>query len=130
MIDPFAGLIAGVSIKLDAGNSSLGGNGQRAGLLLLAAFLLSFGFIRMSTRLMRSPKVPWWPGSIKPGGLHIHHLVFGIVMIILAGFLQFALQPGSPWLEILAVAFGIGAGLTLDPQRGWIERQRKILQNG
>ena len=29
---------------------------------------------------MRSPKVPWWPGSIvSDGGVHVHHLVFGIV---------------------------------------------------
>jgi len=31
--------------------------------LVLIGFLLSFAFIRMSTRLMRSPKVPWWPGA-------------------------------------------------------------------
>jgi hypothetical protein len=88
---------------------------RRVGLLLLVAFLASFGFIRMSARLMRSPRVPWWPGSIKTeGGLHVHHLVFGIILLLLAGFLGFALQPDSPWIEILAVAFGIGAGLTLD----------------
>ncbi|MFN8160791.1 MAG: hypothetical protein U0R52_07085 [Solirubrobacterales bacterium] len=115
-----SGAVAGITITFDAGNGSLGGDGQRAGLLLLAAFLLSFGFIRMSTRLMRSPKVPWWPGSVRPGGLHIHHLVFGIVLIILAGFLEFALQPDSPWAEILAVAFGVGCGLTLDEFALWL----------
>ena len=69
---------------------------------------------------MRSPKVPWWPGSVKTGGVHIHHLVFGIVLLMLAGFLDFAFQPDSPWLEILAVAFGIGAGLTLDEFALWL----------
>ena len=98
----------------------LGSSGSRAGFLLLAGMLLSFGFIRMSTRLMRSPKVPWWPGSVKTGGVHIHHLVFGIVLLMLAGFLDFAFQPDSPWLEILAVAFGIGAGLTLDEFALWL----------
>jgi hypothetical protein len=98
----------------------LGSSGSRAGFLLLAGMLLSFGFIRMSTRLMRSPKVPWWPGSVSTGGVHIHHLVFGIVLLMLAGFLQFAFQPDSPWLEILAVAFGIGAGLTLDEFALWL----------
>jgi len=96
------------------------GGGRMTGLILLVCFLLSFGFIRMSTRLMRSPKVPWWPGSIKPGGLHIHHLVFGIVFILLAGFLEFAIQPGDPWRQILAGAFGIGAGLTLDEFALWL----------
>jgi hypothetical protein len=92
-----------------------GGGGQRAGFLVLIGLVLSFGFIRMSTRLMRSPKVPWWPGSIKTeGGIHVHHLVFGIFILLIAGFLAFALEPESPWLEILALAFGVGAGLTLD----------------
>ena len=98
----------------------LGSRGDRAGFLALAGFLASFTFIRMSTRLMRSPKVPWWPGSVKTGGVHVHHLVFGIVLVILAGFLQFALQPASPWLEIFAVAFGIGMGLTLDEFALWL----------
>jgi len=97
-----------------------GGSGRLAGFVLLVAFLLSFGFIRMSTRLMRSPRVPWWPGSIKTGGIHVHHLVFGIVLLMLAGFLGFALQPDSPWLEILAAAFGVGMGLTLDEFALWL----------
>jgi hypothetical protein len=97
-----------------------GGSGRLAGFVLLVGFLLSFGFIRMSTRLMRSPKAPWWPGSIKTGGIHVHHLVFGIVLLMLAGFLGFALQPESPWLEILAAVFGVGMGLTLDEFALWL----------
>src|SRR3712207_8147733 len=64
--------------------------------------LASFLFIRTSARLMRSPKVPWWPGSVQTeGGLHVHHLVFGIVLMLALGF-ALALQPPSPWLEIFA----------------------------
>jgi hypothetical protein len=82
--------------------------------------LLSFLFIRTSARLMRSPNVPWWPGSIKTeGGLHVHHLVFGIVLLMITGF-ALALQPPSPWLEIFAAGFGIGAGLTLDEYALWL----------
>ena len=69
---------------------------------------------------MRSPKVTWWPGSIKTeGGLHVHHLVFGIVLLLAMGF-ALALQPASPWLEIVAAGFGIGAGLTLDEYALWL----------
>jgi len=107
---------AEVTVGLDL----TGGSGRLAGFVLLVSFLLSFGFIRMSTRLMRSPKVPWWPGSIKTGGIHVHHLVFGIVLLMLAGFLGFALQPESPWLEILAAVFGLGMGLTLDEFALWL----------
>jgi hypothetical protein len=82
--------------------------------------LLSFLFIRTSARLMRSPKVPWWPGSVTTeGGLHVHHLVFGIVLLLATGF-ALALQPPSPWLEIVAAGFGIGAGLTLDEYALWL----------
>jgi hypothetical protein len=87
---------------------------------MLGSLLLSFLFIRTSARLMRSPKVPWWPGSVTTeGGLHVHHLVFGIVLLLATGF-ALALQPPSPWLEILAAGFGIGAGLTLDEYALWL----------
>jgi len=109
------------AISFDVGGHALDSEGQRAGLILLAGFLLSFGFIRMSTRLMRSPKVPWWPGSIQTGGgLHIHHLVFGIVLMMVAGFLGFVLKPVSPWTEIFAATFGIGVGLTIDEFALWL----------
>jgi hypothetical protein len=82
--------------------------------------LVSFLFIRTSARLMRSPKVPWWPGSVTTeGGLHVHHLVFGIVLMLATGF-ALALQPASPWTEIFAAGFGIGAGLTLDEYALWL----------
>jgi hypothetical protein len=95
--------------------------GQRAGFVLLGSFLVAFLFIRTSARLIRSPKVPWWPGSVTTkGGLHLHHLVWGIVLILVSGFLNFVLRPSSPGLEILAGAFGIGAGLTLDEFALWV----------
>lgn len=92
----------------------------RTGFILFAAFLASFLFIRMSTRLMRSPRVPWWPGSVKTGGIHVHHLVFGIALMLGAGFVGFALQPASPWQEVVAGLFGIGAGLTVDEFALWL----------
>ncbi len=101
------------------GDSFLDPAGQRSGLIMLGSLLLSFLLIRTSTRLMRSPKVPWWPGSIKTGGVHVHHLVPGIVLMLLCGFLL-ALEPGSPWVELVAAGFGVGAGLTLDEYALWL----------
>ena len=113
-------MLAGEVVLELEGESFLGADAERAGLILLAAMLLAFLFIRTSARLMRSPRVPWWPGSVTTeGGLHVHHLVFGIVLMLLAGFVL-ALQPGSPWLEVVAAAFGIGAGLTLDEYALWL----------
>lgn len=105
---------AGISVTIDLDP------GERVAMLMLAALLGSFLFIRTSARLMRSPKVPWWPGSVTSGDLHIHHLVWGIVLVLLAGFLGFALTPDSPWIEVLAILFGIGAGLTLDEFALWL----------
>ena len=83
--------------------------------LVLAGFILSFAFIRMSTRLMRSPRVPWWPGSVvSDSGVHIHHLVFGICLMTIGGAVGFASSGYSPWFEVSAATFGIGAGLTID----------------
>src|SRR5215217_5886188 len=57
---------------------------SRQGLfLVLVGFLGSFGFIRLSARLGRSPRVPWWPGSVvSDSGVHLHHLVWGICLMI------------------------------------------------
>jgi hypothetical protein len=111
--------LAEIFIEFETGNEFLSEDGAQSGLIMLASMLLSFLAIRASTRLMRSPKVPWWPGSITPGGLHVHHLVFGIVMMLIAGFVM-ALQPENPWFDLMAAMFGIGAGLTLDEYALWL----------
>jgi lysyl-tRNA synthetase class 2 len=111
---------AAANISIHLSGNALGSDNRRDAFVVLVAFLASFGFIRMSTRLMRSPRVPWWPGSVKTGGVHVHHLVFGIVLLMVAGFLEFAFRPDSPWQEILAAGFGIGIGLTLDEFALWL----------
>jgi hypothetical protein len=113
--------VVAVTLKLTLPAHFLDVSGQREGFVVLGAFLLSFLFIRTSARLMRSPKVPWWPGSVKTAsGLHLHHLVWGIVLLMLSGFIRFAIPADPPWAEIVAAGFGIGMGLTLDEFALWI----------
>jgi hypothetical protein len=70
---------------------------------------------------MRSPKVPWWPGSVvSEGGLHVHHHVFGIVTMMIAGVVSFALSDVGFWYDVSALAFGIGIGLTIDEFALWL----------
>jgi hypothetical protein len=96
--------------------------GAGAATVVLVAFLVSFIAIRTSARLTRS--VSWWPGGIETGdGLHIHHLVFGIILLLLCGFLSFAAPLASPWWHVVAVGFGIGAGFTLDEFALWVHLQ-------
>lgn len=110
-----------LELNFEISQHFLDDRGQRSGFVLLGAFLGAFLFIRTSARLIRSPKVSWWPGSVKTkSGLHLHHLVWGIVLLLTSGFLNFVLKPGSPWDEILAGAFGVGAGLTLDEFALWV----------
>jgi hypothetical protein len=88
---------------------------------VLVGFVGSFGFIRLSTRLMRSPRVPWWPGSVvSDGGVHVHHLVFGIVLMMGSGVVSFALLDTGWWYEVCALLFGIGMGLTIDEFALWL----------
>lgn len=94
--------------------------GRSTAFLLLTAFLVTFVFIRTSARLIRNPKVTWWPGNVQAGDLHIHHLVWGICLVLIAGFLGFAADLETPWWHISAVAFGVGAGLTIDEFALWL----------
>lgn len=83
---------------------------------LLLGFIFTFAVARLSTRLARAhAQGGACRGSIvTPGGLHVHHAVFGIIAMVVAGILEFAVRPDSPWIEITAVAFGAGVALTLD----------------
>jgi lysyl-tRNA synthetase, class II len=83
---------------------------------LLLAFIFTFVVVRVNTRRVRARGgAGTGAGSIvTPGGLHIHHSVFGIVTMVVAGILEFAVQAHSPYVEIIACAFGAGAALTLD----------------
>lgn len=91
-------------------------DGNRSGAFwLLLALLTTFVVVRTITRRIRSEEQG--EGVLRDvtvGGVHIHHIVWGIGLSLVAGFLEFRFQPDPPWLEVLAVAFGIGAGLMLD----------------
>ena len=94
--------------------------GRQPEFLFFVAFLVTFGFIRTSAHLIRA-QVSWWPGNVNVGGTHIHHLVWGIGLLMIAGYVGVTIAPPSPWHEILAVLFGIGTGLALDEFALWLD---------
>ena len=94
--------------------------GRQPEFLFFVAFLITFGFIRTSAHMIRA-QVSWWPGNVEVGGTHIHHLVWGIVTIMITGYVGVAIAPPSPWHEIIAVFFGVGMGLALDEFALWLD---------
>jgi hypothetical protein len=78
------------------------------------AFVIGFGFIRLSTRLIRA-QVRWWPGNVTPGNLHVHHMVFGVIFMLVGGVTGIVAPYGSlNWRSGAAALFGLGAALVLD----------------
>jgi hypothetical protein len=94
--------------------------GRQPEFLFFVAFLITFGFIRTSAHMIRA-QVKWWPGNVEVGGTHIHHLVWGIVTIMITGYVGVTIAPPSPWHEIIAIFFGIGVGLALDEFALWLD---------
>jgi lysyl-tRNA synthetase class 2 len=101
-------------------NDHLVAHDRQGVFLVLVGFVGSFAFIRMSTRMIRA-EVSWWPGNVESeSGVHVHHLVFGIITMMVAGTVGFAALGASPLTEICAFFFGIGAGLTIDEFALWV----------
>ena len=90
------------------------GPGRAAIAAFTLGLLLTFLFVRVNTRLIRA-NVSWWFHDIESGGgLHVHHMVIGVVGMVASGLGLIAAQPQGLWLQLLAFAFGAGVGLTLD----------------
>jgi hypothetical protein len=98
---------------------------ERRERLFLASigFLVTFGIVRGITHLIRAGVGPFH--NVTSGGLHIHHLVWGILILILVGYVWLIEQGvGSNWIASLtAILFGVGAALTLDEFALWLNLQ-------
>jgi hypothetical protein len=51
------------------------------------AFVAGFTGIRVSVRLIRAG-VRWWPGNLVAGAVHVHHMVFGVVLMAGGGLAE------------------------------------------
>jgi hypothetical protein len=79
-----------------------------------AATILTFGGIRFSVRMIRAG-VRWWPGNVESGGLHIHHVVFGVVFMVVGGVAGISLPDrATVALCLTSAVFGAGTALVLD----------------
>ncbi|CAM3271961.1 hypothetical protein [Tsukamurella hominis] len=77
--------------------------------------IVGFMGIRISVRLIRA-NVRWWFGNVKPGGLHLHHMVFGVVLCLgsAIGLIANFDKATQTTAAVLAGVFGLGAALILD----------------
>ena len=98
------------------------GRGRLPLLCCLIAFILTFfvtrTFVRLIRRRYRTGRPPrWWePRNIHIGSKHIHHVVVGVVMVMISGITLVALSVNGtePEFTAIAIIFGIGAALVLD----------------
>jgi hypothetical protein len=85
---------------------------------LVATYLVTFLVTRFITRAIRSGRGPFRNTSV--GGVHLHHEVYGIFLVLGTGTAEFTYRPGPPWVYALAALFGSGAALTLDEFALWL----------
>lgn len=81
-------------------------------LLCAVAFLVTFVVTRAIVRSIRAGRGPF-RNNVSEGGLHVHHMVPGLILLLVGGVFGLA-SPSEPWWSISAVVFGIGAALVLD----------------
>ncbi|MEU0518714.1 hypothetical protein [Streptosporangium sp. NPDC006007] len=77
------------------------------------ALIGAFVFTRINVRLIRA-KLGWFR-NVNIGEMHIHHVVFGVVLTMLGGVSGLIVSGISQsWYAVTAAVFGIGAALVLD----------------
>lgn len=91
--------------------------GKQPQFFLLVAFLLTFIIVRAITHAIRAGRGPFH--NIGVGGVHIHHFVPGIAIVLTTGYLDLAFAPRIA-REPLAALFGLGAALVLDEFALWL----------
>jgi hypothetical protein len=77
------------------------------------AFIVTFLVTRTIVRMIRAGRGPF-KNNVSDSGLHIHHVVPGVLILIVGGFLTAGAHATEPWAAIGGTLVGVGAGLVLD----------------
>ncbi len=90
-----------------------------------ASFFVTFGIVRAITHSIRAGIGPF--KNVTPGGRHIHHMTFGIIGLLVVGYL-WMLEIGTASTHrrssrLTSGAYGAGAALTLDEFALWLNLQ-------
>jgi hypothetical protein len=109
-------LASGLTISVGGGGASLGPT-----MWMFLAILVTFLITRTVTRLIRSGSGSGAGlGNVRIAGTHIHHQVFGILIIIGTGIVLVSATPHGASLDAAAAVFGVGVGLTVDEFALWL----------
>lgn len=83
-------------------------------------FYVAFASIRVITHSIRAGRGPFH--DVSAGGRHIHHLVWGILILLVVGYCWlWQVSKDKRWLgRMLALLYGVGAALTLDEFALWL----------
>jgi len=95
--------------------------GRRVAIRALVAFLITFGVLRVITAIIHFELFPHGPfrNLVTRSGLHIHHLFWGILLLMLTGFVALATR-APKWHLRIAIVFGVALALTLDEFALWL----------
>src|SRR3954451_3300104 len=93
----------------------LGGGGINVPLLVcFDAFVFTFLTTRTITRMIRAGKGPF-RDNVSDSGLHVHHAVPGIILLVTGAFMAVATsRSSSAWEIVAALLVGVGTSLVLD----------------
>jgi hypothetical protein len=91
-------------------------------LCCLVAFILTFFVTRAFVRFIRHrnesgrPAKWWHPRNVHIGDVHVHHVTFGVVLVMISGIalVTVSVAGKEPQFTVAAILFGIGAALVLD----------------
>lgn len=96
------------------------GHQEEPRFLILISFTLTFIAVRLIVYNIKYNILPFIPTrSIIIYETHVHHLVFGIFLLLIAGFIRIP-QFGKTFLRLSSIMYGIGAALTLDEFSLWL----------
>lgn len=93
--------------------------GREGQFLILVAFLGTFLTVRAITHSIRHGRGSRFFRNMHRGDTHIHHLVWGILLLIVSGYLALGFD-NHPLRGVFAVMYGSGLALTLDEFALWL----------
>ena len=81
--------------------------------LCFVAFIATFITTRTITRLIRRGSGPF-KDNVSASGLHVHHAVPGVVVLVIGAFVAVGAHGETGWAELGGILVGIGTSLVLD----------------